>query len=267
MCPEWGIVLPLLFLKKRSKRLVLLIHSLLYIDSVYPISIILISAAEVEVVFSHRAKRQYEAQHDKHAKYRICHPHARQQIVPEVMHVVRRVLQRREPCGPQVRDIHLLLVQLHKRVKRLRVQQEAVKAEYEYAGNTPELAAADIDHEHDGHHEQCVEQHEQKYRTHAFIRCGHLERFDKRGQRHSFARSRVPEYCGGFTPHVADKALPHTDKRGGDKHKQHIGRRRKADVEYLPPKPCAAAYARQIVRHTRAKERHVREQQHKQQRR
>ena len=98
------------------------------------------------------------------------------------------------------------------------------------------------------------------------VRTRHLERFDERRQRDRLARAGIAEDRRRLRPHIADKAVLHTDQRRRDQDENHIDERRKDQINELSPCPRAALHAHQIIRYASAEERDVRKEQHQEQR-
>ena len=192
-------------------------------------------------------------------------PEPGQQIVAEVVHVVGGMVERRQPAHRHVCFVHKIVGKLEYCLYGLRVEKKAEQAEREHGHNSRKLAFFKVKQQHGKHHQQRVEQHQQEYRAHTFIRAAHLQRFHKRGQRDFFPRAGVAQNGCGFRPHVADKALPHADEGCGHKDKRQIEECCEDDIQRLSHEPGFAVDAHQVKRCSRTDERHIRKQQQKQQ--
>lgn len=223
-------------------------------------------SCEIKAIFPHRPKRHIEAQGDEYAENKVSLPKPRQQVVTEVVHVVRRLIERRKPADSHVRLVHQLIRQLEYGLYGLRVEKKAEQAERKHGYYPRKLPFFQVEQQHDKYHQQRVKEHEQENRRHALIRAAHFKRFDKRRQRNLLPRAGIAEDCGGFRPHIADKALPHTDEGGGDEYERKVDKRGQGYIYRLPHEPCFAVYPHEVKGRAAGYKGHIRKQQQQEQR-
>lgn len=182
------------------------------------------------------------------------------------MHVIRRLIERREPAHRDVCLVHQLIREVEHLLDELRIQQQPVEREAERRNHARALAAQQLHKQHEQRKHERVQQHQEENRCGALIRARHFKRLDKRRQRNRFACAGVAEDRRRFRPHIADKTVLHADQRRRDQDEHHIKKRRKNEVHKLSPRPCRPLHADEVVRHARAEKRDVRKQQNEQQR-
>ena len=78
----------------------------------------------------------------------VCQSRGKQ-VVTEIVHVVRRLIERREPADGHVGFVKQLVRQLENLLKQLRVQQETKQAERKRRRNARGFATPDIDKQHE----------------------------------------------------------------------------------------------------------------------
>ena len=226
----------------------------------------MVSSQEMEIVFAQRTQRQHKQQYNRNSKDQVCLPEPRQQVIAKVMHVIGRLIQRREPPNRHVRFVKQLVRQFKDLLEQLWIEQKPKQAERKRRRDARGLAALDIDIQHEKYHHERVEQHEQQNRRGAFIRTAQLECLDQCRQRDRLSSAGVAKNRRRLRPHVADEAIPHADDRRRSEDEDDIQHRCERDIERLPGEPRAPLHANEIIRHAHAEKRHIDEQKHQQKR-
>ena len=223
-------------------------------------------SGKVEVIIPHRPKGQNKAQGNEECKYKIRLPEPGQQIVAEVVHVVRRLIEWRKPAYCHVCPVHQFIGQFEYSLDGLGVEQKPEQAEGEHGNDSRKLPFFKVKKQHDERHEQRVEQHKQGNGYHAGVWRAHFQRLHQRGKGYGLTRAGIAQNGRCFAPHVSDKGLGHAHKRGGNQNKGQIGGGGGHDVYCLSGDPCPAVNAHEVKGRPAGDEGHIREQQQKQQR-
>lgn len=147
----------------------------------------------------------------------------------------------------------------------LRIQQKSVQTERKHADHAAELPFFQIEQQHDEHHEQGVEQHEQKDGEHTGVWRTHFKRLYKGGKCNCLSCARVAKNRRRLAPHIAHKALRHADEGGGDEDKDKVDGSRHDDIYCLSCDPSLAVYAHKVKGSAAGYERHIRKEQEQQQ--
>lgn len=119
-------------------------------------------SCEVKVIIPHRPKGQNKAQGNEECKYKIRLPEPGQQIVAEVVHVVRRLIEWRKPAYCHVCLVHQFIGKFEYSLDGLRIEKKAEQAESKHADHPRKLPFFEVKKQHDERHEQRVKEHEQK---------------------------------------------------------------------------------------------------------